>query len=174
MTPEGTRPQPAAVLRPAVRQCRFSEGVAVTALPSKLRPAAEVILAAVGASAGPGSRLTVGDLDRYDALREAVRVWRAGGCAGPRPEGGALLEAVDEPIASLLYDAGVLAYLRTEASRPAARPACGIPPLSRGNRILLICEIAAAVLILILAGLTYFLPRGEDPAPSVTEHPTGS
>lgn len=170
MTPEGTRPQPAAVLRPAVRQCRFSEGVAVTALPSKLRPAAEVILAAVGASAGPGSRLTVGDLDRYDALREAVRVWRAGGCAGPRPEGGALLEAVDEPIASLLYDAGVLAYLRTEASRPAS----GIPPLSRGNRILLICEIAAAVLILILAGLTYFLPRGEDPAPSVTEHPTGS
>ena len=146
----------------------------MTALPSKLRPAAETILAAVGASAGPGSRLTVGDLDRYDALREAVRAWRAGGCAGPRPEGGALLEAVDEPIASLLYDAGVLAYLRTEASRPAARPACGIPPLSRGNRILLICEIAAAVLILILAGLTYFLPRGEDPVPSVTEHPTGS
>lgn len=142
----------------------------MTALPSKLRPAAEVILAAVGVPAGPGSRLTVGDLDRYDALREAVRAWRAGGCAGPRPEGGALLEAVDEPIASLLYDADVLAYLRTEASRPAS----GIPPLSRGNRILLICEIAAAVLILILAGLTYFLPRGEDPAPSVTEHPTGS
>lgn len=142
----------------------------MTALPSKLRPAAEVILAAVGVPAGPGSRLTVGDLDRYDALREAVRVWRAGGCAGPRPEGGALLEAVDEPIASLLYDADVLAYLRTEASRPA----CGIPPLSRGNRILLICEIAAAVLILILAGLTYFPSRGEDPAPSVTEHPTGS
>ena len=142
----------------------------MTALPSKLRPAAETILAAVGVPAGPGSRLTVGDLDRYDALREAVRAWRAGGCAGPRPEGGALLEAVDEPIASLLYDAGVLAYLRTEASRPAS----GIPPLSRGNRILLICEMATAVLILILAGLTCCPSRGEDPAPSVTEHPTGS
>ena len=43
----------------------------MTALPSKLRPAAETILAAVGVPAGPGSRLTVGDLDRYDALREA-------------------------------------------------------------------------------------------------------
>lgn len=156
MTPEEARFPTAAVPSPAARQCRSAGGVFLSALPSKLRPAAEVILEASGEPAGPGSRLTVGALERFDALREAVRVWRAAGRKGPCPPGGAVLEAVDEPVSTLLYDAGVLARLRAEAERPAGR----IPPLTRGNRILLICEILAAVTVLGVSVVLYLLRDG--------------